>query len=241
MFEWIISVFNLFIHQPLLNMLILFYQYIPGNDFGLAIIALTIAVRVAMYPLNQAAIRSQKALADLQPHIKSVQDAWKHDKERQVRETLTAYKKANINPLSSLFLAAVQLPVLIALFRIFGTNINDGSINSSLYPFVVIGQQLDPHFLGVINLAEPNFIFSLAAGGLQFVQTKMLSGKALKSKNNQGDFSEIMQKQALYFLPLLTVFVLLNLPSALAFYWVASTIFAIGQQYLLLKKKSTNT
>ncbi len=235
LFGWIALAFRISIYQPLLNALILIYNYLPGRDFGLAIIILTAFVRLLLYPLNQSAIRSQKELAELQPKLKKIQETWKNDKERQVKETLAIYKEAKINPLASVGLTLIQLPILIAMFRVFQQAINQSGITNDLYSFVPLPQGLKFLFLEKINLAQPNIILTVAAGAFQFWQARMLIPKE-KSNSQKQDINEIMQKQSVYFMPLLTIFILFRLPSALALYWLATGIFSIAQQYALLKR-----
>lgn len=242
MFELISSIFNLLIYQPLLNALFVLYKYLPGNDFGMAIIILTFGVRFLLYPLSRAAIKSQRALSELQPKIKEIQERFKNDLERQTKETLALYREAKVNPFASVLPFLVQLPVLIALFRIFGVNLMNSNWFGALYPFLEPPGHIDFTFLGMFNLGEPNILFALGAGILQFVQTKIPTPSSKESqsfsqkKEGQLDFSQLMQKQMLYFFPVFTFIILLKLPSALGLYWAATTAFSIGQQYFTLKE-----
>ena len=238
MLEWIAAIFHTTVYQPLFNILILLYVYIPGHDFGLAVILLTIGARLALYPITRSAIASQKALSDLQPKIKEVQDRWKNDKERQVKEPLALYQTAKVNPFAAIFPVLVQLPLLIALFRLFGQKIDGTQLTSSLYGFVPFPADINFFFLGLINLAQPNIIFAFMSGILQFWQVKMLQPQEKKAAKQQGgDMGQMMQKQMTYFFPALTVLILLRLPSAMGLYWACTTVFSIGQQYLILNKK----
>lgn len=238
MLEWITAIFHTIVYQPLFNILILLYTYVPGHDFGLAVILLTFGARLVLYPVTQIAINSQKALTDLQPKIKEVQERWKDNKERQVKETLALYQAAKVNPFATLFPILVQLPLLIALFRLFGQKIDGSKLAASLYGFVPFPTNLDFYFLGFVNLAQPSIIFAIISGALQFYQVKMLQPQEKKEGKQRGnDVGQMMQKQMSYLFPVLTVFILLRLPSALGLYWIATTVFSIGQQHLLLNKK----
>ena len=95
-----ISLFNTFIFQPILNLLIWLYNVLPGNDMGLAIIALTVIVKLVLYPFSAAQIKQQRALQELQPKIDEVRKRLANDKEGQAKE-LMAYKKEKVNPASS--------------------------------------------------------------------------------------------------------------------------------------------
>ena len=88
-----IQAFNTLLYKPLFNALILLYEYLPGRDFGIAIIVLTILVRILLYPLMVRAIKSRKALSELQPKVKEVQEKFKDDQKRQMEEITKLFKQ----------------------------------------------------------------------------------------------------------------------------------------------------
>lgn len=236
MFEQIVYLFDIILYRPLFNALVLLCNYIPGHDFGIAVILLTLFIRIVLYPIAVKTINSQKVLQKLQPQIEEIKNKYKNDKEKLAKETLDLYKKEKINPFSGLFLGLVQLPVLIALYKVFWQGVQPAELQN-LYSFVLNPVNINTAFLGLIDLSKPNIIFAILAGALQYFQTKMTLPKASKNKGQGPDFSGMMQKQMLYFFPVLTVIILMSLPSALGLYWTVSSIFSIGQQYFLLRKK----
>jgi len=244
--ELIVNAFNLILYQPLFNGLILLYQYLPVQDFGLAVIVLTCLIRLILYPLMTQSIKSQKALSELQPKIQEIQQKYKTDRERQAREMIGLYKKEKINPFSSFLPLLIQLPILIALFWVFMA-FKDGLDPAKLavlYPFVSVPNLLEePTLLGLINLAQSSLILAVLAGISQFFQTKMLIPKIKKAKTSDqmAKFSEMMQKQMLYFFPIFIVFILLTLPAAISLYWIVTSLFSIGQQYLIFKKEDVKS
>lgn len=222
------DIFNLIFYQPLLKGLLLLYQYLPGHDFGVAVIALTVSIKLILYPLGTKGIKSQKALQELQPKIKEIQERFKEDKSKQAKETMALYKKEGINPFSGFVLLLVQLPILFALFRVFWKGLGGMT-------------EINTGFLGLVNLAEKSAILVILAGIVQFIQAKMMISPALKTTSSgKPDFSSMMQKQTLYFFPIFTVFMLWRMPSAIALYWLTTTLFTIFQQYITLKKKNNN-
>lgn len=240
--EIFVNVFNTLLYQPLFNALIFLYQFLPGKDFGVAVIALTIIIRLILYPLMLKSIRSQKILAELQPQIQEIQQKYKNDKERQSKEMMALYQKEKINPLGGCLPLLLQLPILIALYRVFWDGLTPGAMNS-LYSFVPSPGEINPSFLGLINLAEPSAVLAVLAGILQFFQTKMLTPKTKKTAAKGGQmaqFSNMMQKQMLYFFPLFTVFILWKLPAAIGIYWAITALFSIFQQYLITKPQKQN-
>lgn len=239
-----INAFNAILYQPLFNALVFLYQYLPGKDFGVAVIVLTVLIRVALYPLMAKSIRSQKALSELQPKIKEVQQNFKDDKEKQAKAMVELYQKEKINPFGGCLPLLLQLPILIALFRVFWKGLDPGAM-SHLYSFVPNPGAIDPTFFGLINLAEASLVLAVLAGITQFFQSKMLMPKMKKNDKQEGQmaqFSEMMQKQMLYLFPIFTVFILWRLPSAIGLYWIVTALFSIGQQYLILNKvKNTDS
>ncbi len=237
--DFFINFFNLVLYQPLFNLLILIYLYLPGRDFGVAVIVLTLLTRVIFYPLGAKAIKSQKDLSELQPKIKEIQEKYKDDKQRQSKALMELYQKEKINPLSGCLPLLIQLPILIALFQVFWRGFQPEQM-VNLYSFVPFPGQIELTFLGILNLSVPSLGLAVLAGILQFFQTKMITPRQKSGggqKKKAPDFSQLMQKQMLYFFPIFTVFILWRLPSAIALYWLVTSIFSIGQQYLILRKK----
>lgn len=227
------SFFKAVLYQPLLNLLILFYIYLPGHDFGIAIIALTAVIRLILWPLMAQSIRSQKILSEIQPKIQELQKKYKDDKEKQMKEMMALYKEAKINPFGSFLPLLIQLPILFALYQVFWRGFQPGSM-SNLYSFVQNPGVINPSFLGLINLSEASIILAFIAGITQFIQTKMMT-PAMKSQKSSSQISDKMQNQMLYILPIFTVFILWKLPAAIGLYWIVTSVFSIVQQYFILK------
>jgi len=237
MFGFLADIFNAALYKPLFNFLIVIYNYLPGHDFGLAIIILTLVIRFVLYPIAVKALHSQKALQSLQPKLQEIQKKYKDDKEQQAKETLEIYRKEKINPFSGLFLALVQIPILIALYQVFWHGLRPEALND-LYSFVANPGHINSMFFGLVYLAQPNLLFAIGAGILQFFQTKMLLPAKDPSKPKENTMTTMMQTQMVYFFPFITVIILLKLPAALGLYWIVSGIFSIVQQYFILKKIS---
>ena len=236
---FLISAFNLILYRPLFNALVLLYEYLPGHDFGVAIIVLTCFVRLLLYPSTLKSIKSQKVLQEIQPKIKEIQTKLKHDRQEQAKAMMELYKKEKINPLSGCLPILAQLPIIIALFLVLKNLASNFSSQNlvELYSFVPHPGEINPMFLGIMNLTVPSSVLAVLAGVSQFFQSKMIASKTKTSSAKVGDFSQMMQKQMLYFFPLFTVLILWRLPSAIGLYWMTTTLFSIGQQYLAFKPK----
>ena len=230
--SFIVTIFNEVLYRPLFNALVLLYQHIPGADFGVAIIVLTILIKLLFYPLGSKSIKSQKALNEIQPKIKEIQEKYKDDKEKQGKEMMELYKKEKINPFSGCLPILIQLPVLIAMYRVFWGGL-DPSRLSLLYSFVPSPGEINSMFLGLVDLARPNIVIALLVGIFQFLQIKFITPK---DKKKADDFSAKMQKQMMYFMPVFIVVILWRLPSALALYILTTVLFTILQQWLIIKK-----
>jgi len=225
------QIFNVVLYQPLFNALIFLYQILPGQDFGIAIIVLTILIRLALFPLTTQSLKSQKALSQLQEKVKEIQQRNKGNQEKQAQEILELYQKENINPLSSLTPLLIQLPLLIALYRVFwrGLKLEELAI---LYSFVPAPEIISFTFLNTIDLSQPNFSLAIMAGFFQLVQSKTLNPKTKKNSNQVvGKISD----QMLFMFPVLTVFILNQMPAAVGLYWIITTLFSIIQQRFILK------
>ncbi|MDP3993700.1 MAG: YidC/Oxa1 family membrane protein insertase [bacterium] len=217
--------------KPLLNILIWFYNVIPGQDMGLAIIALTLLIRLILFPSFQKSLRSQRELQKLQPKLNEIKEKYKNDKETQTKATLEFYKENKVNPFSSCLPLLVQLPILIALYRVFLTGLN-GEVSNELYAFVADPGAINTSFLGLVELGKSNIWFALAAGIFQFIQSKMIA----PPKTGVPDkTASIMNAQLTYFMPVVTVLISMRLPAGLALYWAVTTLFAIGQQYYIMR------
>lgn len=233
------SLFTTFLYQPLLNALVLLYQYLPGHDFGVAIVALTVLLRLAMYPLSAQATRMQKKMAELQPKVKEIQERFKDRKDEQGRALYELYQKERVNPFTGILPLLIQIPVLIALYRLFWNGVGPEQLKGLLYSFVSAPEAIHTSFLGILDLKAQSYAIAVLAGLFQFAQTKQTMNaqkKPAPSKDGKPDFSSMMQKQMLFLFPILTVSILAKAPSAVGLYWIATSIFSIWQQWHITKK-----
>ncbi len=221
-------------YHPLLNVLFLFYHYLPGQDLGIAVILLTVLIKFIFYPLGTQTFKSQKAMSEIQPRIKEIQEKYKGDREKQSRAMMELYKEKKINPLSGCLPLLLQLPILLALYRVFLKGFYPEAL-ANLYSFVPHPGLIDPTFLGLVNLSQPNFILAILAGVSQYFQLRM-TPQSKKTKEGAPGLSRMMTGQMNYLLPAFAIFICLKLPSAVALYWIVMTIFTIVQQYFILKK-----
>lgn len=226
--------------RPLLNLLIGITNVLPDHSVGWAIVFVTIIVRLILLPsfLHQAKTmqRNQKKMKEVQSKLDEIKKKHKNDKSKQAEETMRLYREAGINPASGCLPLIVQLPVLIALYRVFFSGLTPSTYHF-LYSFVAIPSALSFTFLSM-NLSTPSFLLGGIAGIFQFIQMKYLTPapQAQPGANDEAAaMMSSMQKNMMYIFPAMTVFISLRLPAALALYWSVSTLFGILQQIAVKK------
>jgi YidC/Oxa1 family membrane protein insertase len=234
--NFLLVAYNDVIYRPLLNLLVFFYNIIPGHDIGVVIIILTIIIRLILAPSFHKSLKSQKAMNDLQPKLNEMREKHKNDKEAQAKAMMDLYKEHKINPLSSCLPLLIQLPILIGLYQVFRIALGGREI-SGLYHFVHQMGTISPKFLGLVDLSKPSIYFGIIAGLAQFWQSKMMLPKVA----GQDATAKAMQMQTTYVLPVLSVIIAIRLPAGLPLYWIVTTLFAVGQQYYIIKKNEVKT
>ena len=231
--------FTIIFYQPILNLLIFLYNTVSFRDLGVAIILLTAIIKIILWPLGRTALKSQKALQDLQPKLEELKKKYT-DKTELSRATMEMYKENKVNPFSSCLPLLIQLPFLIAVYRVF----RDGVDNklTLVYSFIARPETINLMSFGFLNLAKPNVYLAFLAGLAQFWQAKMMitTRPVVKTPGAQDEnMAAIMNKQMLYFMPALTIFIGLSLPGGLTLYWFVLTLFTAVQQLITFRKKTT--
>jgi len=231
------SLYNEALYRPLFNALVGIYQALPVQDLGLAIIILTVAIRLVLTPILWKGQKAQKTMALLQPEIKRIQEKFKSDREAQGKALMELYATNKINPLSGCLLALVQLPILIALFHVFQRGLDPAQLQF-LYSFIPGPGVINPVSLGILDLSKGNIYLGVIAAVSQFLQMK-LSLPSGVPKQGGKDFASIMQKQSLYIFPVVILVWSYTLPSALTLYWTAINLFGIVQEIIVKKFAKT--
>lgn len=232
------------VYRPLHNVLILLVGVLPGHSVGLAIIVLTIIVRVALFPLTGKSIRAQKAMKELEPEIKKIREKYKDNKQEQAKKTMELYQEKGVTPFSGCLPLFIQIPIIIGLYMVF----KDILIvdESQLYGFVTHPGTLDMHFL-IFDLAAKSAILAALAGITQYFQADLSLGRQPlpspikgSTPSFQEDFARSMQMQMRYVLPVMISFIAFNASAAVALYWTTSNILSIIQELLIRRKSETN-
>ncbi len=256
------NLFNQLLIWPILNFLMAFYKVfelikLPGA-FGLAVIAMTVFIRLLLYPLMGSQLKSAKKMQDLKPRLDELSKKYGKDKARLQQEQLKLYKEAGVNPAAGCLPLLLQMPVFIALYNVFWQILGNGNlekvvqeINQIVYfPFLKI-QGIDLSFFGANLGIKPSSwqtdgIWLLAIPAvtalLQWYQTKLMtlsSAKASedKSLSDKDDMTKIMQGQMSFLFPLMIGWFAFSFPVGLSLYWNTFSVLGIIQQLQINKGK----
>lgn len=198
----------------LMNWLYGFTLSIGIPSYALAIILLTILIKVALYPLSKKQMRSMVMMQKLGPEIKTIQDKYKgKDPQVMQQKIMELYKEHNVNPMAGCLPLLIQMPILIALYR-------------ALFAFPYLNEA-HAHFFWVKSLSDkdPYFILPLLAAATTFMQTKLTT--------NAQDQT---QKTMLYVMPIMIGWISSTVPSGLALYWVVFNVVGTIQQWFINKE-----
>lgn len=231
------ALFELVLYQPIFNLFVGMYGILP--DVGIVILIITILVKLGLYPLTKKSITAQKSLSDLQPKLEALKDKHKGDQKTIAQETMKLYKDHKVNPIGSCLPMLAQLPVFLALYWVLQAGLT-GNDFSLLYSFVPNPGKISTISLGMFDLGHRSVLIAILAGAAQFWQAKMMQSKRAPKEAGEGGKDEnmmsMMNKQMLYFMPVMTVFIGLSFPAGLALYWFLSTLFTALQQLVMFKK-----
>ena len=238
------SIWHLFFFDPVYNGLIFFIDAIPRGDVGIAVILITITVKLILFPLSIKAAKTQKVIKEIEPQIKEIK-ATITDKQEQARATMLLYKTSGINPFASILLMFIQIPLVIALYFSVarGGGVALPLINVDiLYSFIPQPETISMLFLNLIDITQKSLPLALLAGLLQFGHG-YLAFPPLKPRvegekaNMKDDFARSLQVQMKYVMPIIITFAAFTLSAIIGLYFVVSSISAIIQELLIRKHK----
>lgn len=219
--------------RPLLNALIFFYNTIAFHDLGLAIISLTVLVRILLFPIFAKSARYQVAIQAIQPRLKEIQEKHKDDKAKQTEAMLALYKEYKVNPFSGILFLLLQLPILIGLYQIFLKTLTQDTI-VGLYSFVATPSPLNSTLLGLINLRDKSILLVVLAAALQYVQAILMLKK--QKVGQMPSQAEKTARRMAFLGPILTLVIFYRFPAAVSLYWVVTSVASIIQQLIVNKE-----
>ncbi|MBI5412524.1 YidC/Oxa1 family membrane protein insertase [Candidatus Peregrinibacteria bacterium] len=239
------SVWNTVFFKPIFNTLIFFLSIAPGKNLGLAILLLTIVIKLLLLGPNQKALKSQKKMQELQPHLEALKIKHKGDSQKLAQETMALWKKFNVSPAGSCLPMLIQFPILIALFYVVKSDLN--SVNNTLFLYDTFKtfdlSTIQTNLFGILELTKKNVLaLPIIVGLLQFVQMRLTLGKKkpVEPKPAEGvpNPGPMMNQMMIYMMPVMIAFFTASMPAAVGFYWGASTLFGIGQQLVVNRSKN---
>jgi YidC/Oxa1 family membrane protein insertase len=237
----LLNIWNTVLYQPLLNALAFLVSIIPGGDVGIAVIILTILVKIILFPLSQKSIEGQAEMNILAPELKKIKESGA-SKEEQARLTFDLYKKHKVNPFSGCLLVLIQIPIIFALYYVFfkGINFQGGH----LYSFIQAPEHANMLFFGILDISQKSVILAVLAGVSQYLQAHFMPApiSTPNVSGSAGSFSESfaksMQMQMKYVFPFVVAFIAYTISGAVALYWITSNLFMVGQQIYVKKEKN---
>jgi len=187
------------------------------GSYGLAIIILTVLIKIILYPLTKKQVQSMKAMQEIAPKMKKLQEKYKDNPQVLQQKMLQLYQEGGVNPLAGCLPMFLQMPILMALYYTFFSFDYGGST---------------PSFLWIPNLSEtdPNYILPLIAAATTFLMQKI-------STVEMNQQTKIM----MFFFPLFMGFISLNLPAGLVLYWATQNVVQIFQQLFIYRNIDANS
>jgi YidC/Oxa1 family membrane protein insertase len=244
MWGTIVGIYTTFFYEPLFNLLVIIYNVLPGHDLALAIIVMTLLIRILLYPISHWSIKSQKMMQDLQPKISEINAKYKENKEKRYEETMKLYKSEKVNPLSSCLPLLIQLPFFIALFHVFQDGFHVESL-SSLYQYVENPGSLNPMALwGFLDLSKRSIPLVVLVGAAQFWQGHMLIRRRPQVHTGPArdeDFAVLVNQQMAYVMPVVIMVAAWQFPAGVALYWFLTTAFMAVQQWYVFRRHNPSS
>ncbi len=230
------TLWNEALYRPLYNLLFALTNAVPGADIGIAIILLTILVKLVLYPLTKKSLEGQLIQKELEPELNRIKKDYP-DKKVQAEKTMALYKEKQVNPLAGCLPILIQLPVIFALYYVFLHGLEGQP--GLLYSFIPAVSP-NTHFLGIVDLTAPNIVFAVLAGASQFLQmrlsvnsTKVVSSETTSNEVDPNAMMKGMQTQMQYILPIMIIFIGMKLSAAIALYWIVSNIATTVQEWFV--------
>lgn len=197
--------------KGIIESMLVFMHNLTGN-FGLAIIGVTILMKIILLPLTLKQDKSMKSMKKLQPELDKIKEQYKGDSKMLNQKTMELYQKHKVNPAGGCLPLLVQLPILWALF---------GVLRGGIVP-------QDSTFLWMqLVQPDPYYILPVLNGVVSFVQQKVM-----------GSSDNPQMKNMMYMFPIMMVFISYKMPAGLQIYWLTSSLAGVIQQYLIMKKES---
>jgi YidC/Oxa1 family membrane protein insertase len=216
-----------------------------GWAWALAIVCLTIVIRILLIPLFVRQIKSSRNMQLLQPKVKELQKKFGHDRERLAQETMKLYRETGTNPFASCLPLILQMPIFLALFRLISRAATPGftgehfltqADGQSLQTATIFGARISEQFLGAstINTQILAAVLILTMTATTFLTQRQLMSKNMPPDAMSGPYAQ-QQKMLLYVLPLVFGVGGVAFPIGVVIYWTTSNMWTMGQQFYVIR------
>ena len=229
------SFFHTTLYIPIYNLLIFLVDKVPGGDIGLAVVLVTIIVRLIVMPLSFSAQKTARAMKEIEPEMKEIREKLKENKEEQAKAMMALYKEKGVNPFASILTILIQLPIVITLYWVFHNKALLTVDPSLLYSFVPVPVLVSPLFLGIITITSTSIVLAALTAATQFLLALYAipaAPKATEDKSMQADISRAMTLQMRYVFPVIMGFIAYA-SGAIAIYFITSNLFGVVQEYFV--------
>jgi YidC/Oxa1 family membrane protein insertase len=207
-----------FLAKPLVSGLKFFYSY--AGNYGVAIIILTILVKLLFWPLSQKSYKSMEQMKKLQPMVQKIKEKYGDDRQRMNQEVMELYKTYKVNPAGGCLPMLLQIPVFLGLYQ--------GLLNAIELrhaPFIAHLPFTDIVWLADLSAKDPFYITPVVMGATMLLQQRLTPAPA-----------DPTQAKIMMFMPVVFTFMFLNFPAGLVVYWLVNNVLSIGQQWWMLRK-----
>ncbi len=213
-----------FFAKPMLAGLKFFYGYV--KNYGVAIIIITILIKLIFWPLQNKSYQSMKRMQKLQPQMKKIREKYKDDKQEQNQQIMQLYKTYKVNPLGGCLPMVVQIPIFIAFYKVLGSSIE---------------LRHAPFMLWINDLAAPDrlpigFDIPFVGAGIP-VLTLLMGASMFLTQKMTPSTGDPTQQKMMMLMPIIFTIMFINFPSGLVLYWFVQNLLGIGQQYLVNRRK----
>lgn len=242
--------FEFLIVKPLYNLFVFLLAFIPGGDVGIAIILLTLLVRLAFFPAFSESIRTQIVMQKIQGQLNEIKKKYEKDAAERARRTMEVMRENKVRPFASIGTLIIQLVVFIGLYSVFLKEGLPALHTELLYSLTPLPSLVDIHFFGFLDLTARGIIpLAILVGGLQYLQGRLLFMRMQKSqaeapsveKQTPEELAAAMQQKIqkfmmLYLLPLMLLGFAYTFTAAAGIYFAANSVFSILQELYIARK-----
>ncbi len=234
--------FHTIFYKPIYNALIFILDILPNHSVAIAVVVLTVIIKLFLLPLSYKMFKTQIIQRKIQPLISKIQEEYKDNRQVLGLKMLEIYKEHKLNPFSSILLMIIQIPIVFALYFVFANGGLPNIVTADLYSFISQVNNINPFLLG-IDFTKANIVVGLIAALSQYGQIRLsLQNMPAVSNKPMSEMKpeELMQKQMSfmmkYFIPILIFIASIKVSAAVALYWIVSSVFMIAQELYFRNK-----